>query len=325
LAFGEDIPNLRITTKRIGFTLIELLVVIAIIAILMAILMPILARAREQGKRAVCLSNLKQLTLAWIMYADENNDNLVNGAAGDGWQEFSGYDPQGHQNEEPWVYAVWSGEDQQRRANIPKGALWPYVKQENLYRCLTARRGEIVTYTIMFSMNAILHGGEFTGSSIDKEWRGKYVKTKTEIRNPATRLVFLDGGWLTPDAFAVHYNQEQWWDDPPVRHGDGSTQSFGDGHVEHHKWRGVDTIKRARDEDVGHTSDWVPQTEQGFQDLYWMQKGTWGKLGYRPSIRPGRWPICRGKSIYPYAIHYAHAHMYCSVCKISRAQCYPRS
>ncbi len=44
-----------------GFTLIELLVVIAIIAILMAILMPALHRAREQGKRAVCLGNLKQM------------------------------------------------------------------------------------------------------------------------------------------------------------------------------------------------------------------------------------------------------------------------
>ncbi len=52
-----------------GFTLIELLVVIAIIAILMAILMPALNRVREQGKRAACLSNVKQLTLAWLMYA----------------------------------------------------------------------------------------------------------------------------------------------------------------------------------------------------------------------------------------------------------------
>ena len=59
-----------------AFTLIELLVVIAIIAVLMAVLMPALNRAREQGKRAVCLNKLKQLSLAWILYADENDDNL---------------------------------------------------------------------------------------------------------------------------------------------------------------------------------------------------------------------------------------------------------
>ncbi|MHC4629357.1 MAG: prepilin-type N-terminal cleavage/methylation domain-containing protein, partial [Planctomycetota bacterium] len=68
--------------KQRGFTLIELLVVIAIIAILLAILLPALHRVREQGRRVVCMSNLKQLSLAWIMYADENGGKLVNGAAG---------------------------------------------------------------------------------------------------------------------------------------------------------------------------------------------------------------------------------------------------
>jgi len=80
----------RLTAESLGltgFTLIELLVVIAIIAVLMAILMPALNRAREQGKRAACLSNLKQMTLSWIMYADDNDDRIVNGeayAGGDG-------------------------------------------------------------------------------------------------------------------------------------------------------------------------------------------------------------------------------------------------
>jgi len=60
-----------------GFTLIELLVVIAIIALLMAILIPALTRAREQGKRAACIHNLKGLVLAWLMYTDDNDGHLV--------------------------------------------------------------------------------------------------------------------------------------------------------------------------------------------------------------------------------------------------------
>jgi prepilin-type N-terminal cleavage/methylation domain-containing protein/prepilin-type processing-associated H-X9-DG protein len=275
-------------SARRAFTLIELLVVIAIIAILMSILLPALNRVREQGKRAACLSNCRQLQLAWLMYADENDDRLVNGAAGNDWTAFSAYDPMKHTNENPWTWDVWTPTLtlDAKRANIRKGALWPYVKQDKLYKCPTGRRGEIVTYSIMFSMNSIYHEPEFTGSPVDKDWHGKYIKKRTEIRNMPGRMVFIDEGRLTPDGYAVHYNVERWWDDPPARHGDGTNQSFADGHVEFHKWTAVDTIKRARQfANADHAGDWTPETDQGFEELYWMQKCTWGILGYFPSIR----------------------------------------
>src|SRR6478672_6661194 len=66
-----------------AFTLIEILVVVAIISLLIAVLIPSLSRAREQTKRAMCMHNLRQLSMGWIQYAQANRDRLVRGVAED--------------------------------------------------------------------------------------------------------------------------------------------------------------------------------------------------------------------------------------------------
>ncbi len=63
--------------RKSGFTLIELLVVIAIIAILAAILFPVFARAREKARQASCLNNVKQLSMATVMYAQDYDERVV--------------------------------------------------------------------------------------------------------------------------------------------------------------------------------------------------------------------------------------------------------
>jgi len=82
-AFKDPRPA-RATAR--GFTLIELLVVIAIIAILAAMLLPALAKSKEAGKRANCLSNLRQMSLALLMYADDNGGNIPRGNSPIWWQ-----------------------------------------------------------------------------------------------------------------------------------------------------------------------------------------------------------------------------------------------
>jgi len=285
-----------------AFTLIELLVVIAIIALLMAIMVPALRSAKEQGQRIVCLNNLKQLTLAWILYADEYDSKIVFGSA----FAFGLPDPQ----TKGWLgMAFYYPESRiELMENPDKGALWPYINNIDFFRCPKGLAGHAATYATVPSANGDTVPGThlsrydpplFKGLSpwaIPSKRIGVTVlrlTRLTDIISPgaAQRAVFIDYG-QTPDPsdFRVHYLYPIWrWSCPPqIRHGDGTTLSMADGHAEYWRWKGTETLNMPRElAPVSNRSlffeklkggDYEPQTEDGIYDLQRLQKATWGRL-----------------------------------------------
>lgn len=244
---------------------------------------------RERARRAVCLSNLKALTQAWRQFADDHDGNLVDGAGGMYMTSSSN----------PWVGVCWSAyyqlggllpEDQQID-EIRDGALWSYVRNVNLYRCPSGYAGERLNYSIVDGMNGLSRFGTVTYTEGKAQGMRVgdtvvWVQNLSEIISPgpAERMVFIDEGWITPDSYNTHYQRETWWDDPPVRHNDGMTASFADGHAEYWQWQGTDTIEWGRLSEQRHVSNnHLPETAEGFEDLHRLQRAVWGRLGYEPT------------------------------------------
>jgi prepilin-type N-terminal cleavage/methylation domain-containing protein/prepilin-type processing-associated H-X9-DG protein len=199
------------TTKRqrSGFTLIELLVVITIISILAAILFPVFARARENARRASCLSNLKQIGLGVAMYTqdyDEKYPFVRTGVSATAW-----YDAEGWKNPSAMVYGTAYGDYQP--------LLYPYVKNVQVFMCPSD--GVSASDKDRFRNDYGFDVGVFNYSSPNPA-------SLAQIDTPAETMLLIDASATVRNPWIDRASRTA------ARHLDGGNLLFCDGHA---KWK----------------------------------------------------------------------------------------
>jgi len=280
----------RFSTWAGAFTLIELLVVVTIIAILAAMLLPVLAKSKTKAQGIMCMSNMRQLTFAWMQYAHDSNDRIPY-ASGNGDPALDAYAwVTGYLDFDPANSSNWDV-----RRDIQKSPLWPYCgKAAGIWKCPADRStvvpssgpftGQRVPRVRSMSMSLWLGGfGGFLawdGGLSSPPWRLYLKLTDFQDPGPVRTLAFWDeredainlGNFgIDMSGYPDQPNLLGFPQDLPASyHNKAGGLSFADGHAEIHRWLDPRTTPPLRSDAWWETTGLIPSPNN--RDIMWLQE-----------------------------------------------------
>jgi len=282
-----------------GFTLIELLIVIAIIAILASMLLPVLHRAQLKAQAIQCMASQRQLAMAWIMYAGDNQGRLARNGTEADQNNITGYTepslltgtnsqwcpgrqdeamaPAGLQLSPASTPPLQNAGDQW----IEAGVLYPYTKNLGVYKCpadyinpysFIPYAGQQLLHVRSMSMNTWL--SPVIPWKSDAPMTCFYTEDSMRVPGPANLWVFIDENpsSINDGSFICDPSNPDWVDYPASYHGNAGCMSFGDGHAEIHRWHdsvvlnAMTTIKQ-----VNGVNPQTPPGQNPPMDLNWLK------------------------------------------------------